>query len=215
MNRKKMIIIIVFVISFFSNLNYYSASRFDCETSDREFLEEVADLIEVVFEEKNGKFSATINNVYLKFNLLDNNTGLEYSGYDSDSFVITNLKSNDELNLSVYSNVAACYQHEISNIVEAVPTSNVFYDNYICNNINGYKVCDKWGTYNYSEAELRTYINSYVSSYYRKYPINSNEVDTLVDFFMNYYVYFSISIIFISVSLILFVFIKDRKNKMF
>ena len=167
--------------------------------------------------ENEANFHITINNLTDDIYFEDSVSGKNYYYKDTIDGEITfyNYKVNSG-NFSFYSNKKECYGLSLGKKYYSLPSYNKFFSHALCSDIHDYKLCKKWGYFNYSEDEFIKLVSEYkeknVIEEHQKeeFVYQKTLFDKIAEFYINNYYYLLGGVIIICVTLI---FINNRKNR--
>ena len=174
------------------------------------------------YVENNDKvtFSITIHNVHKDLVVKDNVNNRSYSSNRNDlnNYTISNLNDGTNYSFSIYAKSGDCSYKLLNTVYVNLPKYNKYYKDPLCDGIEGYNLCQRWGEIgdiDYETFKLK------VEEYKKKTVIEEEPknddgketaslVEIIGDFWAKYYLYITIGTIVLLTPIIIIV---NKKNK--
>lgn len=164
-------------------------------------------------------FSITIYNVHKDLIVKDNINNKNYSSNRNvlNDYTISNLKDGTNYSFDVYAKSGDCSYKLLNTIYVNLPKYNKYYKDPICNGIESYNLCQRWGEVGNIGYEI---FKSKVEEYKKKSDVSTeikednvktrSIIEILEDFWAKYYLYITIGTIVLLIPIIIIV---KKKNK--
>ncbi len=221
-NRHYLIFTILLLFTSFKVVNA-------CDYSDQVELGALASNVKVNYE------VSPEPDIYFTINILNlpediyavvlNNVTKEQKTYEYNSENKGNIsfKSNEihkkiEYVITLYSKKAGCNQMVLRTLRVITPRYNPYYISYMCEDVKEYVLCQKWSDFNYSATEMQAKIAQYKAGLIKDEDKNNQPEDNqniwenIINFIINYYLYFIISGAVIAVGAIVFIIVKRKRS---
>lgn len=158
------------------------------------------------------KFANLTNDIYLYDSLNDK----KYN--QVGEIVLKNYSDGIKYRFFIKSNDNDCKDEVLMTKYVTLPKYNIYYGNSLCEGIEDYALCQRWGSFsvnNYEEYE--TQIKKYKSSLVKKESNIENKeeetfFDKVTDFLYDYYIFILSGIIIIGLIIIYYLYKKDKFN---
>lgn len=173
------------------------------------------------YTETNDKviFSITIHNVHKDLVVKDNINNKSYSSNRNDlnDYMISNLKDGTNYSFDVYAKSGDCSYKLLNTIYVNLPKYNKYYKDSICNGIENYNLCQRWGEVgNIGYETFKSKVEEYkkksdVSAEIKEDNVKTRSIiEILEDFWAKYYLYITIGTIVLLIPIIIIVKKKNR-----
>ena len=158
------------------------------------------------------KFANLTNDIYL----YDSQNNKTYN--QSGEVLLQNFGDGTKYRFFIKSNDRDCKDEVLATKYVTLPKYNKFYGDPLCEGIENYVLCQRWGSFNITSytdyvAQLKKYKASLVKE---EKVVEEEKKETLaekvVDFLLKYYIYILIAIIVICSSIIYYLSKKDKFN---
>lgn len=139
---------ILFVIMLCAFIIFPSNTHAICYSKDKVKLLSLAKNIKhtYVFDENTKTFNIIINNIPDSFTIVDttNNISHPFSGRE---ITLTGFLPGKSYRFNIYSGDVSCGTSALSYIYVNTPVYNLNYSDPLCEGLQDYDICQKWGTY--------------------------------------------------------------------
>lgn len=223
---KKIIYVIMFLI-FLTIPSFAKAEEiyYWCENSYLTKIQKLAsnvvytyDYVETFNENEqfgNVTFNVTISNLSDKLYLKNMNTKETY--YSSDELVITDVKPGETLKYQIYSNGYGCHDRNLITLYVNVPHYNKYYKDDLCKKNKDHKLCGKWTYVDKTYEEFKKILSPKDENIKEEVKVEEKTFEEkfaeLIDYLDRNKLPIFGSIIIITLTLITFLKITDKKNE--
>lgn len=207
--------IILFVICFFANMLLVNAS---CDYTRVANLKKIASNVNITYDYKivDNKAYFDITFANLKNDIYIYDSFHEKAYFNDGEVTIRDFESGISYRFFIKSNDSSCKDDILFTKYVNLPKYNMYYGDPLCEGIEDYTLCQRWGSYYVSSyAEYKEQIMKYKESLNKKTDIKDNKnnktlKDIVFDFLLDYYYIILIVIIVICMSIIIYKNKKDR-----
>ena len=201
--------ILLFFISFFIVLDVKAS----CSYTTLANLKKLASNVNVTYTynivENTATFNIRFANLTRDIYVYDSYNDKSY--YDTGEIVLNDFKDGTKYRFFIKSNDSNCKDELLMTKYISLPKYNKFYGDPICNGIENYTLCQKWGTFNTtSYSDYKNQINKYKASLNKEKVVIDEEKK--LTFIFKYYLFIFITIIIIGSLLIYYLYKKDKYN---
>lgn len=217
----KKIKVISFVFSLLMFMPYTIKAK--CNYNERNKLQTLANNLNFTYNYKEintGEqfydidFSITISNFKQSFYVIDQTNAEVYYYNNKDEITIDNYDAGSTIEFVIYANEGNCIGEILRTNYVTLPPYNQFYKDPICNDVAGYKLCNRWSRVTLSYDEFVTKVKKYKDTL-KQEDINQNPLETdwiekIIEFLSKYSFYLFGGIIVICSGLIFYLKRKDE-----
>ena len=215
MKKLMKLILFVLVVSLPIQIKAY------CTTDDKLRYSSLASNIETSYDyveyEDRVLFNITTHNVHSDLIVLDKQTGKRYSSKSSklNNFTITNLKDGQSYVFEIYANNSDCTYRVYNTLYVTIPKFNKYYKDPVCAGASDYLYCQKWVEIgNLSHEQFIKLVNDHKNRPTEEEIVdeeeNTNWLYIIGDFWAKYYLYISLGLILVCISIII---IQSKREK--
>ena len=212
---RKVLSSLIFMISFFI---FISNSEASCTYKRISDLKKIASNVNITYtytivDNKASfdiRFANLTNDIYLYDSFNDKKYNVE------GEVILKNYIDGVKYRFFINSNDKDCKDEQLVTRYVTLPKYNIYYGDPICNGIEDYTLCQKWGSFNINNYDAyQLQIEKYKASLIKKEKNTKTEETTkinekFVDFFLKYYAFIFTGIIVICLIIIFYLHRKDR-----
>ena len=219
MKKKILLIITLFML----DTKVFALTYGGCDYSTISNLKSLVSNINISYnyrlENNNAYFQVTLNNITSEMYFYDVKNKKYYYYYNTNNGEITIGDYTGDGTTGVYKFYSArneCYGISLGSKYYTLPRYNKYYGDKLCEGIQDYSLCQKWGGVNYTYDEFEDLIYKYKNKELQSEIDQENNIykkgifDKIIDFYIkNYYYLLGIVIIIFGITII----IKKRRDK--
>lgn len=212
---RKLLIYITFFVGFFV---FMSDTKASCTYTRMAELKKMASNVNVTYTYTIKDNKATFD---IRFANLTNDISL-YDSYNDKNYIqkgeviLSNFQDGQKYRFFIKSNYNDCRGEVLLTKYVTLPKYNTFYGDPLCEGIEDYVLCQRWGSFNITNHyEYEVQINKYKASLIKEKKENIEEkeetfLQKVGSFLLKYYIFILLGIIIICSTLIYFLRKKDR-----
>ena len=214
---KKRILILLIMLLFPGNI--FALKYGGCDVSEISRLKSLESNINLYYDYYMGDyepvFSVTITNIPPNVYFRDSNTNKYYYYSNTNNGEITiNGYNGQPGSYKFYSSLENCSDILLGTKYYNFPSYNRYYNNYLCEGLDDFSLCQKWADVKYDSEQFQKMVNEYKNNKTDEEEIiieyKPSLLSIISDFYAKYYYYFLPIIIVIGIIVII---IDRKKNK--
>ena len=209
----------IYLLLFLVILLPINAKALSCSNADSVRYQALAQNINYTYDyvEENNTvyFNITLSNLSSELYIYDVYKNSTYN-YSQNEILLGNYKPGKTFKFKVYSTNTSC-SDVLYTIYISTPYYNSYYSHPLCNGLDNYKYCQKWTNVTIDYNTFVSAVNSYKESIKSDNDIvKPEEYNTLFDYILEYYMkYYYIGLPVIIIGSLLYIFIKNKKDRLF
>ncbi len=201
---KKYYLKILFLIVLFT---FPLKVKADCSNIEKVRLQKLAGNVNFSYRYKESSygtivFGITVSNLTSELYMIDHSSGKRYYS-DNQDFTISDYKPGKTIQFDFYEKSGSCIQDVVFTNYVTLPYYNTYYNSRICQDVQEFKLCQKWLKTRISYKKLYEEITKYkTKKLIEQEEKNVEEVkktnyEKIVEFWAKYYIYILLTIIII------------------
>ncbi len=216
---KKIIKLILFTLILILPLKVFGACTVDDKIRYLSLASNITTSYDYIEANDRVTFSITIHNVHKDLVVKDtvNNKSYSSNRNDLNNYTISNLKDGNNYSFSIYAKRGDCSYKLLNTVYVNLPRYNKYYKDPICNGLDNYNLCQRWGEIgNINYETFKEKVEEYKKETVVEEEIKDNNkkslsiIESLGDFWAKYYLYITIGTIALLTPIIIIV---NKKNR--
>lgn len=216
---KKIIKLILFTLILILPLKVFGACTVDDKIRYLSLASNITTSYDYTEDNDRVTFSITIHNVHKDLVVKDtiNNKSYSSNRNDLNNYTISNLKDGTNYSFSIYAKRGDCSYKLLNTVYVNLPRYNKYYKDPICNGLENYNLCQRWGEIgNINYETFKEKVEEYKKETVIEEEIKDNNkkslsiIESLGDFWAKYYLYITIGTIALLTPIIIIVNKKSR-----
>lgn len=216
---KKIIKLILFTLILILPLKVFGACTVDDKIRYLSLASNITTSYDYIEANDRVTFSITIHNVHKDLVVKDtvNNKSYSSNRNDLNNYTISNLKDGNNYSFSIYAKRGDCSYKLLNTVYVNLPRYNKYYKDPICNGLENYNLCQRWGEIgNINYETFKEKVEEYKKETVIEEEIKDNNkkslsiIESLGDFWAKYYLYITIGTIALLTPIIIIVNKKSR-----
>lgn len=216
---RKIIKLILFTLILILPLKVFGACTVDDKIRYLSLASNITTSYDYIEANDRVTFSITIHNVHKDLVVKDtvNNKSYSSNRNDLNNYTISNLKDGTNYSFSIYAKRGDCSYKLLNTVYVNLPRYNKYYKDPICNGLENYNLCQRWGEIgNINYETFKEKVEEYKKETVIEEEIKDNNkkslsiIESLGDFWAKYYLYITIGTIVLLTPIIIIV---NKKNR--